>query len=85
MQDTQETTTQVAKTTGTALDRAQRAANRGLRIVKDRARKHDRVGETTYWALRFISEGLGTTAGALRRLGEATQPPARTQPRKKTT
>jgi hypothetical protein len=53
-------------------------AKSGLRFVKDRARRTDPVGEATYRALGLVSEGLDLAGKALRQLGEATQPPART-------
>jgi hypothetical protein len=53
-------------------------AKSGLRYVKDRARRRDTVGEATYRALELVSDGLGVAGKALRQLGEATQPPART-------
>ena len=55
----------------------QNIAKSGLRFVKARARKRDRVGEATYRALELVSDGLGAAGKALRQLGEATQPPAR--------
>jgi hypothetical protein len=55
-----------------------RVAKRGLHLVKARARRHDPVGQATYRALEVVSGGLSTAARALRELGQATQPPART-------
>jgi hypothetical protein len=55
----------------------ERVARDGMRIVKTRARRRDRVGEATYRALELVHDGLGTAARALNRLEEATQPPAR--------
>jgi len=52
-------------------------ARSGLRYVKDRARRHDTVGQTTYRALELVSDGLDIAGRALRQLGEATQPPSR--------
>jgi hypothetical protein len=53
-------------------------ARNGLRYVKDRARQGDTVGQATYRALELVSDGLGVAGKALRQLGEATRPPART-------
>jgi hypothetical protein len=55
-----------------------RMAKRGLGVVKRRARQHDAVGQATYRALEVVSDGLSTAAKALRQLGQATEPPART-------
>lgn len=55
-----------------------RVAKRGLGLVKARARRHDPVGQATYRALEVVSGGLSTAARALRQLGQATEPPART-------
>jgi hypothetical protein len=55
----------------------ERVAKNGLRMVKARAKRRDRVGEATYRALELISGGLDAAASALRQLGEATEPPAR--------
>ena len=63
-----------------ATTRVTKAARDGLRQVKARARRHDRVGEATYRALELTSGGLGAAARALRQLGEAMEPPARTLP-----
>lgn len=54
-------------------------ARSGLRYVKDRAKRRDTVGEATYRALELVSDGLDVAGKALRQLGEATQPPARTR------
>jgi hypothetical protein len=53
-------------------------ARNGLKLVKERARRGDRVGQATYRTLELVSTGLGATARALGQLGDATQPPART-------
>ena len=66
MQNIEEATGQVAN-----------VARKGLRRVKARARRHDRVGEATYRALELTSGGLDAAARALRQLGEAVEPPAR--------
>ena len=60
-----------------ATERVTSAARRGLRIVKQRSQRRDRVGEATYRTLEVVSDGLGATARALRQLGDAVQPPAR--------
>lgn len=52
-------------------------AKSGLKYVKDRARRDDPVGEATYRALELVSDGLGVASKTLRRLGDATKPPAR--------
>ena len=84
MQDIKETTPKVAATSTDPLRRLEQAARTGLRRVKDRARRHDRVGEATYRALELVSDGLGGAARALRQLGEATQPPPRARTTRKT-
>jgi hypothetical protein len=53
-------------------------ARNGLELVKERARRGDRVGQATYRTLELVSTGLGATAKALSQLGDATQPPTRT-------
>ena len=53
-------------------------ARSGLKFVKARARRGDRVGQVTYRTLELVSGGLGATAKALSQLGDATQPPTRT-------
>jgi len=69
----------MAKTTpiDDATTRVADAAKRGLRLVKERAERRDRVGDTTHRALELVSDGLGATAKALRQLGDAVEPPAR--------
>jgi hypothetical protein len=57
---------------------AERVTKRGLRLVKARAKRDDRIGEATYRALDLASDGLGIAAKALRELGDAIEPPART-------
>ncbi len=84
MQDIEETTPKVAGTATDPLHRLEHAARDGLRLVKDRARQRDRVGEATYRALELVSDGLVAAARALRQLGEATQPPPRARTSKKT-
>ena len=63
-----------------AADRVANVARKGLRRVKARARRDDPVGEATYRALELTSGGLDAAARALRRLGEAMEPPARSVP-----
>jgi len=60
-----------------ATTRVADAAKRGLKAVKQRAQRRDRVGETTHRALELVSDGLGVTAKALRQLGDAIEPAAR--------
>jgi hypothetical protein len=60
-----------------ATAQVERVARDGLRLVKDRAGRHDTVGDATHRALELVSGGLGAASRALRQLGEATQPPAR--------
>ena len=60
-----------------ATTRVTDAAKRGLKLVKQRAQRRDRVGDATHRALELASDGLGVTARALRQLGEAVEPPAR--------
>ncbi len=69
----------LAKTARGVLDGTipQRVARDGLRLVKDRARRHDAVGDATHRALELVSDGLGAASRALGQLGEATQPPTR--------
>lgn len=55
----------------------QRVASRGLHLVKERAQRHDRVGDATYRALELVHGGLGSATEALGKLREAAQPPAR--------
>ena len=59
------------------LDSTQRAAKSGLKAVKARARRRDRVGEATYRALELVSDGLEASSKALGQLSEAVQPPSR--------
>jgi hypothetical protein len=68
MQTIDEATTRVAD-----------AAKRGLKQIKARAERPDRVGEATYRTLELVSDGLGATAKALRQLGKAVEPPSRGQ------
>ena len=52
-------------------------AKNGLKFVKSQAKRRDRVGDTTYFALRLVHQGAGTVAKALGKLEEATQLPTR--------
>ena len=84
MQDNEEAIAKTADTATNPLHRLERAAKSGLRLVKDRARRRDRVGEATYRGLELVSDGFGVAARALRQLGEATQPPPRGKTTRKT-
>jgi len=56
------------------------AAKGGLKAVKQRAQRRDRVGVTTHRALELVSDGLGATAKALGQLGDAIEPARRGSP-----
>ena len=49
----------------------------GIRMVKDRARRKDLIGDVAYRTLEFVNDGLEAVLVTLNRLERATQPPTR--------
>ncbi|GAC1653924.1 MAG: hypothetical protein NVS9B1_04110 [Candidatus Dormibacteraceae bacterium] len=62
----------------------EKVALMGLRMVKDRARRKDLVGDVAYRTLEFINGGLESVLGTLNRFERATEPPARPGDRRPT-
>lgn len=49
----------------------------GLRLVKERARRRDLIGEIAFRALEIINDGLGAATAVVRRMERASTPPSR--------
>lgn len=56
---------------------AERVALQGIRILKNRARRRDMVGDVLHQGLRAVSVALDGTARELGKFQEATRPPVR--------
>jgi hypothetical protein len=58
----------------------EKIAIRGLRLIKDRARRRDLVGDVAYRSLEIFNGGLELVLRPLTRLERASEPPARPSP-----
>ncbi|MBJ7601003.1 MAG: hypothetical protein DLM67_22010 [Candidatus Nephthysia bennettiae] len=56
---------------------------RGLRLVKEQARREDLVGLAAYRSLELLHGGFGNAARSLSRFQDASQPPARPTERRR--
>src|SRR5579871_3895240 len=56
---------------------AERVALRGIRIVRNRARRRDMFGDVLYGGLSLLNSVLDGTARELNKFQDASQPPAR--------
>ena len=56
---------------------AKGAGEAAVRVLRDQARRPDRVGELTHRTWELVHEWVGVAARSLTRLERVTQPPAR--------